>query len=91
MATAESPPQTQFSGTGVTGPFSGITEPGCFVNVADGTLFRIPPDGLAPGRSPVISVSSKSELIVTKISTDPWIGLSKARQLAADLDLHVNF
>ena len=38
MAT-ESNPQPQSTATRVTGPFSGITEPGCFVNVADGTLW----------------------------------------------------
>ena len=90
MAT-DSNPQPHSTAARVTGPFSAINEPGCFVNVADGTLFRIPPDGLAPGRSPVISVTSKSEFMVTRISADPWIGVSKARQLAADLDVPVNF
>ena len=90
MAT-DSNPQPKSTGTRVTGPFSAITEPGCFVTIADGTLFRIPPDGLAPGRSPVISITSKSEFLVTRISADPWIGVSKARQLAADMDVPVNF
>ena len=90
MAT-DSNPQPSSTGARVTGPFSAITEPGCFVTITDGTLFRIPPDGLAPGRSPVISITSKSEFLVTRISADPWIGVSKARQLAADLDVPVNF
>ena len=75
----------------ITGPFSAVSEPGAFVNVADGTLFRIPPDALAQGRSPLISITSRSEVIVARISNDPWIGVSKARQLAADFDLPVNF
>ena len=85
-------PNPEFSGaTRVTGPFGAISEPGAFVNNADGTLFRVPPDALAQGRSPLISITSRNEVIVTRISDDPWIGVSKARQLAADFDLPVNF
>ena len=56
-----------------------------------GTLLRIPPDALIPGRSPAIDVVSKDQWFVAKISSDPYITLSKARAVAADLDLPVNF
>lgn len=72
-------------------PFSDINSPGCYVANGGGELFRIPEDGVVTGRSPVIEIVSKTPRMVTKVSDDPWLAISKARQLAADSDLYVNF
>jgi hypothetical protein len=72
-------------------PFDQISSPGCYILKQTGTLLRVPPDALLPGRSPAIDVVSKDQWLVTKISSDPYMVLSKARSVAADLDLPVNF
>ena len=71
--------------------FSEITTPGCYVANENGDLFRVPEDGLVTGRSPLIEIVSRKPCMVTKISSDPWEPISKARQLAADADVYVNF
>jgi hypothetical protein len=76
---------------GRTEPFEQINSPGCYILKQTGTLLRIPPDALIPGRSPAIDVVSRDQWFVAKISSDPYITLSKARAVAADLDLPVNF
>jgi hypothetical protein len=72
-------------------PFSEINSPGCYVANGIGDLFRIPEDGVVTGRSPLIEIVSKTPRMVTKVSDDPWAPISRARQLAADADLYVNF
>jgi len=71
--------------------FDQIESPGIYIENKTGTLFRIPDDALAPGRSPVIEVLNEEPWVVTKISDDPYMPLTKARMVAADLDLPVNF
>lgn len=71
--------------------FSQISSPGLYVETRTGTLLRVPSDGVAPSRSPVISVVGKDPWIVTKISQDPFLPITKARMIAADLDLPVDF
>ena len=75
----------------ISGPFNRISKPGCFVMNHTGDLLRVPPDALAEGRSPTLDIVSKDPWHVTKIAEDPYVPLSKARALAADLDLPVNF
>ena len=72
-------------------PFPEIHTPGCYVSKDEGNLYRVPAEALAPGRSPIIEIVSKTGTIVCKISEDPWIPISKARQLAANYDLFPNF
>lgn len=72
-------------------PFAEIHEPGTYVSVTTGNLFRVPEDALVSNRSPLIEIVSHSGTMVSKISDDPWLPISKARQLAADADLSVNF
>lgn len=79
------------SDVGRTERFEQITTPGCYVLKQYGTLLRIPTDALVPGRSPAIGVVASDQWFVTKISSDPYMALSKARAIAADLDLPVNF
>ena len=72
-------------------PFEELQDSGAYVSNATGNLFRIPADALVGGRSPTIEIVCKQGTMMTKLSDDPWIPISKARQLAADSDLHVNF
>lgn len=70
--------------------FDEIEHPGVYVTQR-GEMFRVPPDGLAEGRSPLLIWESAEGNLVTKISDNAYIPISKARQLTADLDLPVNF
>lgn len=72
-------------------PFDEIEEPGTYYCNWSGHLIRIPEDGLKAGSSPVIDIRGTEPMICTRLSEDPYITLSKARMLAADLDLDVNF
>jgi hypothetical protein len=72
-------------------PFSEIHEVGAYVNIDTGSLFRIPEEALAHGRSPVMEIVSLAGPTVCKVCDDPWVPISKARQLAADGDIQINF
>jgi hypothetical protein len=76
---------------GMNVPFESINEPGCYVCNWSGHLLRVPEDGVAAGRSPLINVIGPEPLFVTKISQNPFIPLTKARMLACNLDVNVNF
>ncbi len=76
---------------GTTVPFSSICEPGCYVCNWSGHLVRVPEDGVAAGRSPLINIVGPEPLFVTKISDNPYIPVTKARLLACNADCNVNF
>ena len=78
-------------GFGTQIPFEALNEPGTYVTNWSGHLLRIPEDALKPGRSPVIEIMGKEQLFVTRISNDPFLPVMKARMLAADCDMMVNF
>ena len=65
--------------------------PGTYYSNWSGHLLRIPEDALQPGRSPVIEIRGKEPMIVTRLSEDPFLCLTRARMIAVDLDLAVNF
>ena len=79
------------TGCGSTVPFDSICEPGCYVCNWSGHLMRVPEDGVAPGRSPLINIVGTDRLFVTKISDNPYIPVTKAKMLACNFDLNVNF
>ena len=72
-------------------PWEQINSPGSYVVNHTGALVRLPSDGLIPGRSPAITIVANDNFLVTKICDDPFVPLTKARMIAADLDLCVNF
>ena len=72
-------------------PFQSITDPGCYICNWSGHLLRVPQDGVAPGRSPLLNILGREELFVTKLHNDPYIPVTKARMIAADWDTTVNF
>ena len=91
--TKTSPSDTQ-SNTGrpcMTIEFGSISDPGTYICNWSGHLLRVPEDGVAAGRSPLINLVGNEPLFVTKISADPFIPRTKARILASNIDLHVNF
>ncbi len=72
-------------------PFSEIHEPGAYVSNTTGHLVRIPQDAVKPERTPVIDLVANEPLLFSRISSNPFISLTKARMLACDLDLPVSF
>ena len=71
--------------------FENIEEAGAYLSNWTGHLIRVPDDGLNVGRSPLVDIRGTEPMMVTKLSDDPYITLTKARIIAADLDLPVNF
>ena len=89
--TTSAPNKENFAAIGTTVPFDSINEPGCYVCNWSGHLLRVPEDGVAPGRSPLINIVGHDPLYVTKISDNPFITLTKAKMVASNLDINVNF
>ena len=83
--------ETYNHNVGATFPFEGISEPGCYICNWSGHLLRVPEDGVAPGRSPLINMVGGQPLYVTKISDNPYLTLTKARLLASNFDVSVAF
>ena len=80
---------TQGFGTQI--PYEAINEPGAYICNWSGHLLRIPEEAVKPGHSPLLAIKANETLFVTKVCTDPFIPVTKARMLAADLDIQVNF
>ena len=72
-------------------PFEQINESGAYVCSWSGHLLRVPDDGVAPGRSPLLTLVGPDQLFVTKITDDPFVTLTKARMMASNYDINVNF
>ncbi len=83
--------EVQSGCVGSTVPFEAISESGAYICNWSGHLCRVPADGVAPGRSPLISIVGSEPLTVTKISDNPYITITKAKMLACNSDLNVNF
>lgn len=77
--------------TGTTIPFESIQEPGCYICNWSGHLLRVPEDGVAPGRSPLVNIIGNEPLFVTKLSDNPYVTITKAKMIASNLDCNVNF
>ena len=78
-------------GVGITLPFDSIDAPGAYICNWSGHLLRVPDDSIKPGRSPLMSITGTCPLVVTKISCDHFVQVSKARLVAAECDVPVNF
>ncbi len=93
MSTTTEQTKKSFNDTraGTVIPFEQINEPGCYICNWTGHLMRVPEDGVQPGRSPLINMIGHDPLFVTKISENPYIPVTKARLLAANWDVNVNF
>ena len=72
-------------------PFDQIDQPGAYVCNWSGHLLRVPEDGVTAGRSPMLNIVGTESLFVTMISPDPFVAITKARLLASNSDVNVNF
>jgi hypothetical protein len=72
-------------------PFETLNEPGTYISNWTGHLLRIPEEALKPGHSPIFEIKGKEQMFVTKLSDDPYLSISKARMIAANLDIAINF
>ena len=68
-----------------------IQRPGAYLICGSGDLVRVPQDALAPGHSPLITVTPMGETRVAKLSDNPAEPISVLRAFAADNDYFVNF
>ena len=71
--------------------FGNVGAAGTYLFNETGHLLRVPEDAVKIGRSPVIEILGKDPLVVTRLSDDPFLTINKARMIAADLDLGINF
>lgn len=68
-----------------------ITEPGAYVELGNGDLYRIPREALMPGASPVIKKQSSGASRLVQVSKDPFVTTLQARLLCAEHNIQANF
>jgi len=71
--------------------FDSIRRPGCYVCHWNGHLLRVPPDMVGIGARPLHLRKTAGPLLVTKISDDPQLPVTEARELAVRYDLPTGF
>ena len=68
-----------------------ISEPGAYVEVATGSLYRVPQEGLLKGASPLIKKESSTGSQFVQISKNPFIISLEARMVCAEHNIQPNF
>jgi hypothetical protein len=68
-----------------------IKQPGAYIERETGHLYRVPPEALLRGSSPVISKLCSNPSTFVKLSDDSNTIVSKLRTIAADADIKPNF
>jgi len=68
-----------------------ITEPGAYVEIGTGDLYRFPKEALIQGSSPVIRKESAGASRLLQLSQDPYITTFEARMLSSEHNVKPNF
>ena len=68
-----------------------INQPGAYVEIGSGDLYRVPKEALIQDSSPVIEKQSTGASRLAQISKDPFITTFKARMLCAEHNIEPNF
>jgi hypothetical protein len=68
-----------------------INQPGAYVEIGSGDLYRVPKEALIQDSSPVIEKQSAGASRLAQISKDPFITTFKARMLCAEHNIEPNF
>jgi hypothetical protein len=72
-------------------PWEHVDQPGTYVDVSTGELYRIPQEALLQGSSPVIRKESLRPSRLVQISKNPFITTFQARMLACEHNVQPNF
>jgi hypothetical protein len=72
-------------------PFASICEPGAYICNWSGHLLRVPADARSSGGGPIVNFVGPDNMLVTKVSENPYIPVTRARLLAADFGIAANF
>ncbi len=72
-------------------PLGDVKEPGAYVCRESGDLLRIAPTGVASDSSELLERQETEPVYVVRIHPDPFVAISRARVLAANLDLEISF
>jgi hypothetical protein len=68
-----------------------INEPGAYVEVGSGDLYRVPKEALIAGSSPLIRKESAGTSRLVQISPNPFITTFEARMVCAEHNVAPNF
>jgi hypothetical protein len=68
-----------------------ISEPGTYVEVGSGDLYRIPKEALIQGSSPMIRKESAGSSRLVLVSPNPFITTFEARMVCAEHNVAPNF
>jgi hypothetical protein len=71
--------------------WEGISEAGAYVETLTGRLFRISPEALLAGSSPLIRQSCTEVPTYIQLSKSPYISVFEARMLAAEHNVEPRF
>lgn len=71
--------------------WEGISEAGAYVETQTGRLFRIPPEALLAGSSPLIRQNCNETPTYIQLSRSPYISVFEARMLAAESNVEPHF
>jgi hypothetical protein len=68
-----------------------LNEPGAYVELGTGDLYRVPKEALIHGNSPVIRKESLGASRLVQLSANPFITTFQARMLACQHNIQPNF
>ncbi len=68
-----------------------LREPGAYVEVGSGDLYRFPKESLLQGASPLVRKESAGASRLVKISDNPYITTLEARMICAAHNIPPNF
>ena len=71
--------------------WSEISEPGAYVELGSGDLYRVPKEALLEGASPLIRKESAGASNLMQVSTNPFITTLEARMTCAEHNIQPNF
>jgi hypothetical protein len=68
-----------------------LNEPGAYVELGTGDLYRVPKEALIPGASPVIRKESIGASRLVQVSKNPFVTTLEARMIACEHNVEPNF
>lgn len=72
-------------------PWESVSEPGAYVELGSGDLYRFPQEALVPGASPIIKKQSTGASRLVQVSKNPFVTTLEARLICAEHNIKPNF